>query len=342
MAKAAAKKPKALAVSPLTAAEVDALLSQFGFGREAKLAIAVSGGADSLALTLLVAEARPGQVTALTVDHGLRPDAAEEAAKVAKWLGKLEIPHEVLRWTGRKPKSNLQDAAREARYALMGDWCARNHVAALVTAHHQEDQAETLLLRLARGAGLIGLAGMTPVRQLNASTRLVRPLLGVPKAKLKAVLTARKQAWIEDPSNADERFVRVKARAVLDALAPLEISAQSLAETAQRLREPAHLFAGWAADLYRTAKSDGKAGLAIPMDALKAEQARTGLLVLRTVLPSWLQAVGSKAKPARGADVERLLGALLGKGFKGATLGGCQIKISRDLLRITPEAAPSR
>jgi tRNA(Ile)-lysidine synthase len=180
-----------------------------------QLAVAVSGGSDSLALLLLAARAFPGRVTALTVDHGLRAAAAVEAAGVAEQCAALGVPHVTLCWEGDKPRGNIQAAARTARYRLMGDWCAGHGVALLVTAHHADDQAETLLMRLQRGSGSAGLAGIRAARPLGAGVTLVRPLLGVRRAALAALVAAAGWQAVDDPSNADRRFDRTVARAFL-------------------------------------------------------------------------------------------------------------------------------
>ncbi|MBM4438672.1 MAG: tRNA lysidine(34) synthetase TilS, partial [Actinobacteria bacterium] len=128
-----------------------------------RVAVAVSGGADSLALTLLADEwaRRTGRsIAALTVDHGLRPDSAAEASQVGAWLAAARIRHEVLRWEGQKPRSGIHAAAREARYRMLTSWCRENDVRDLLLAHHRDDQSETFLMRLARGSGPDGLAAM--------------------------------------------------------------------------------------------------------------------------------------------------------------------------------------
>ena len=182
---------------------------------DTQLAVAVSGGGDSLALLLLAARAFPGRVTALTVDHGLRAAAAAEAAGVAAQCAALGVPHVTLRWDGDKPHANIQAAARTARYALMGNWCADHGAALLLTAHHADDQAETLIMRLQRGSGSAGLAGIRAARPLVAGVTLVRPLLGVRRAALAALVAAAGWRAVDDPSNADRRFDRTAARALL-------------------------------------------------------------------------------------------------------------------------------
>jgi tRNA(Ile)-lysidine synthase len=187
------------------------------FEKNPKLAIAVSGGADSMALLLLAArwaKRRHGQLAALTVDHGLRRQAASEARQVAAWCKALKIEHRTLQWRGQKPSAGIQASAREARYWLMTDYCRRHGVLHLMTAHHLEDQAETVLLRLARRSGLLGLAAM-PALSHRRGIRLLRPLLPVRRARLRTFLAARQQAWIEDPSNIDRKFTRVRARQTL-------------------------------------------------------------------------------------------------------------------------------
>ena len=203
------------AAAPLTLAELDAALSAIGgFEVRPLLAIAVSGGADSLALTLLAdrwARRRDGAVWGVTVDHGLRPESAAEAQTVARWLAARAIPHAILTWTGDKPASGIQAAAREARYRLLTAWCREHHILHLLTAHHREDQAETHLIRRRAGSGPDGLAAMSAVRELPGC-RLVRPLLAVPRARLAAFLAAEGQPFIDDSSNRNPAFERVRLR----------------------------------------------------------------------------------------------------------------------------------
>lgn len=174
-------------------------------------AVAVSGGADSLSLCLLTheyAKHAGGRITAITVDHGLRDGSADEATQVARWLKKHGIAHVTLRWdAAHKPNSNVQALAREARYRLMAQWCHNHHALWLLTAHHQDDQAETFLLRLSRGSGLEGLSSMSPVNRLAGIT-LLRPLLSFPKARLEATLIKARQPWLEDPSNLSDAYLR--------------------------------------------------------------------------------------------------------------------------------------
>ncbi|UTW56453.1 tRNA lysidine(34) synthetase TilS [Kordiimonas sp. SCSIO 12610] len=208
-----------------------------------RLAVAVSGGADSLALALMVSEIAP--IVGLTVDHQLRGESADEADYVHSLLTKHDIEHHILRWNGVKPESNLQAEAREARYELLENWCRDNGIDHLLTAHHMNDQAETFLLRLARGSGVYGLASIEPVSLglTNKNIKIVRPLLNFSKDGLKEYLTKRNIEWIDDPSNEKEQFNRVKVRRflenpMLDGFTPerLAATANHFARTRDALR----------------------------------------------------------------------------------------------------------
>ena len=172
----------------------------------ARLGLAVSGGPDSLALLLLAHAAYPGRVHAATVDHGLRAESAAEAAFVARLCGELGVPHVTLA-ANMTDKVNVQAAARARRYALLGRWAGEVKAGCLLTAHHLDDQAETLVMRLLRGSGLAGLSG---VRAVNPP--LVRPLLGWRRDELAAVVRAAGVEPVADPSNQDERFDRARLR----------------------------------------------------------------------------------------------------------------------------------
>lgn len=195
------------------AADLDALIAP-----EATLGVAVSGGPDSLALLLLAAAARTGRMAAATVDHALRPQAGSEAEEVAALCRRLSVPHSTLqvRWS-EPPAANVQAEARAARYAELGHWAAAEGLAAVATAHHADDQAETLLMRLARGSGVGGLAGIQSARALDGGALLIRPLLGWRRTELHAIVGAAGLKPADDPSNRDERFDRTRARALLSA-----------------------------------------------------------------------------------------------------------------------------
>ena len=176
----------------------------------------MSGGPDSLALLLLASAALPGCVEAATVDHRLREGSAAEAAFVATLCASLGIPHQTLTVTwDRVPDSNLQGAARERRYGLLADWASSRGLGAVATAHHADDQAESLLMRLVRGAGVRGLAGIRPGRPLTADVDLLRPLLGWRRDELRRIVDSAGIQPVDDPSNRDDRFSRTAVRELL-------------------------------------------------------------------------------------------------------------------------------
>jgi tRNA(Ile)-lysidine synthase len=320
----------------LTPHNFDRLLAAFSpFEKSPHLAIAVSGGGDSMALVLCAdswARAQGGRVTALTVDHGLRAGSAGEAAQVGNWLAARNINHEILTWQGEKPASGIQDAARQARYRLMENWCHDHHVLHLMLAHTLEDQAETYLMRMRRGSGPDGLAGMSTVREMQ-HCRLLRPLLGVTRDDLRQVLRDAGQAWLEDPSNADRRFQRVRTRQWLCA-ADTELSAGDVFESARRyglarivleretdrlLAETCRLHAAGYAHLNRQNL------IMAPED-----------LTLRA-LARVLQAVGGLPYPPRRKHIERLHRRLLENQSFNVTLGRCLLQVGANRIEIFRE-----
>jgi tRNA(Ile)-lysidine synthase len=218
----------------LAAEQVDrfrrALLALTG-DEPTRLGVAVSGGPDSLALLLLAAAAFPGRVAAATVDHGLRAESADEARFVGEVCGRLGVPHHVLapHW-GERPRANIQAAARRARYAALGRWASAEARGFILTGHHLDDQAETILMRLARGSGLSGLAGIRATASLdqNDGVRTLRPLLGWRKQELVEIVAAAGLGAVDDPSNASDDYDRTRVRRLLADtpwLAPARIAA---------------------------------------------------------------------------------------------------------------------
>lgn len=233
------RKPSVPAAPPDAAADFTPLLS------ERHVALAVSGGSDSTALMRLAADwARtnhPGLgLSVLTVDHGLRPEAAEEARQVGQWAAAIGLPHHVLRWDADpKPATGLQAQARTARYGLMAAWCSSHGATALLTAHTLDDQAETVLMRLSRTMSPESLAGIRPVGRWDGLP-LLRPLLRLKRQALRDWLAGLGQPWIDDPSNEDARFERVRTRRALAAMGP--DSSLRLAALAERCARAAALL----------------------------------------------------------------------------------------------------
>jgi tRNA(Ile)-lysidine synthase len=201
---------------------------------EPALLLAVSGGPDSTALLLMASEWEGGPALhAATVDHGLRPESAAEAAAVAALCARLRVPHATLRWEGDKPSTRLQERAREARYDLLAAEARRVGAGVIVTGHHFDDQAETVLFRLARGSGVAGLAGMA-ARRRRGEVEIARPLLAIRKAELVAFCEARGVAFARDPSNDDARFARPRLRRLAETLAAEGLDAAALVRLARR------------------------------------------------------------------------------------------------------------
>lgn len=298
-----------------------ALLPLLGKPLPGHIAVACSGGADSLCLALLAAAwAAPRGIalSALIVDHGLRQDSAAEARQVAAWLRQAGIAAHILRWRGAKPKADIQAAAREARYRLLGDWCQARGVRHLLIAHHREDQAETLLLRAMRGSGIDGLAAMAPRRRLNGDVWLLRPLLDQPKARLVAALKARGQSWIEDPSNRNAAFARVRVREALQGLDSDGSLVRHLATTAANMARARQALEQAATDLLARHAAWHAAGF-VWLDAagLQAAPEEIGLRALARLL----RLVGGLPEPPRLDSLQRLLADL----GRPATLHRCRL-----------------
>lgn len=313
------------APSPLGSAEFEAELRALGVAEGEPVAVAVSGGADSMCLALLAHAVQP--TTALTVDHGLRAGSADEARWVADQCKTRGLPHHILEWSSKtKPSANIQAAAREARYDLLINWCRNHGVKVLMTAHHIEDQAETFLLRLARGSGIYGLAAMAPARQLTPDVRLVRPFLNSSKAQLVETLNARGMTWIEDPSNSNESFERVKVRQLLAASSVEGLNAERLSRTAGRMRRTREALEFYESCWLSSAVEFHEAGFAhIVASALESAPEEIVLRALNQVI----QFAGGGQYGPRMEKLERLFDALAGPEFKGHTLCGVRFALQK-------------
>jgi tRNA(Ile)-lysidine synthase len=323
----------------LSADAFAALMAPLGpFESRPFLTVAVSGGADSLALCLLAdawARERDGIVVGLTVDHGLRPEAAAEAARVGGWLAARRIRHHTLTWRPPSGLRNVQAAARAARYQLLFGWCASAGCLHLLTAHHREDQGETLLLRLARGSGLDGLAGMAPCRE-TTTCRLLRPLLAVPHARLVASLQDAGQGWIEDPSNRDDSYARVRLRGSAGLLAREGLGPARLAATARRLGRAREALEDGVARLLARAVRLHPAGFAeLAADRLVEAPPEIGLRALARIAAT----IGGADHPPRLERLERLYRALREGLAAGRTLAGCRFLSWRGAVVVCREAA---
>jgi len=293
-------------------------------------AVAVSGGGDSVALMLLLAEwakksKRPAPIV-LTVDHGLRDDSAKDAKAVAHAAADAGLKAHVLTWKGTRPKSDIEAEAREARYRLMGEWMIAHKMRALYVAHSLEDQAETFLLRLARGSGLDGLSAMRALApfplQGFGDLMLVRPLLEMPRARLRDFLAKQKKSWTEDPMNTDPRFARSRMRAALPQLEAVGLTAERLADAAEHLGRAREALDNMTAALMERAVRIHDEGAHIDSVRLKMAPREIGLRALASVLS---RVSGETYRP-RFSSLERLFDSIRdGSLGGGATLHGCMV-----------------
>lgn len=307
-----------------------------------RLGLAVSGGADSLALMLLAAryaktpEAR-ARLFVYSVDHGLRPEAADEVRFVLAEAERLGLTARGLRWVGRKPATGLQQAARRARYRLIGDAMLADGVPVLLTAHHLADQAETVLMRLAHGSGVEGLRGMDYFAEVEGIS-LVRPLLGIDPEDLRQLVAAAGLTPVVDPSNDDTDYERVRWRQILPQLAALGLDAARLSQFARRMRDADRALEQATAIAFARvdfSRAEGEASL------LRAEFRALPRAVAVRLLARLLDRVGGGRKPHALAAVEVLCDRLQREPLR-QTLHGCLITADAETIRVRPENDPRR
>ena len=316
-------------------------LSRIGnFDTEKKIAVAVSGGGDSMALAFLLSRfCADKNITlhVLSVDHALRAESANEARKVGRIVTSWPTTkHKILTWqTTAKPKTRIQEEARAARYALMAEYCAAQKIKYLFLAHHGDDQVETFLFRLAKGSGIDGLSVM-PDMQERDGIILVRPLLDATHEDL--IDTCRKNniEWIEDPSNGMEKYARVRLRNARDTLAAEGLTHSRILTLAKRMARASDALDKYAAIAWEKADvRDG--GAFIPLEYFLSLDTETALRILQRALSAFGK------KKAYGPSLQQLENIVqdiyVNKNFRAATLGGCIIRVSRrrKAVEITPE-----
>jgi tRNA(Ile)-lysidine synthase len=319
----------------LTLEEAEALLrpSLAGAAGAPGLVLAVSGGPDSTALlhfAALVRDRIPARpLLVATVDHGLRPDSGAEAAAVARQAGSAGLAHAILTWRGAKPSAGLQEAARRERYRLLADFARERGASHILTAHTRDDQAETVLMRLSRGSGLSGLSGMRRETD-RQGIRHVRPLLDLPKSLLLESCRARDWRFVVDPSNADERYARVRWRRLMPLLAEEGLTAgrlTRLAERAAQADEALDLKAGQA--LARGEPHLEGEGLSFKAAILADEPFEIALRVLEQALDQ----VGLGRENSRlhrlEACMERLRQAIAAGEALSLTIAGALVRLER-------------
>lgn len=294
----------------------------------AKPAVACSGGGDSIALLHLLVRWSKGRAVSphtVTVDHSLREGSADEANFVGTAAVDLGLPHHTLKWSGWNRKGNLQDSARLARRSLVESWARGHGVTSVLTGHTADDQSETVLMRLARGSGVDGLAGIE--RDAVHGLRWIRPLLGVSRSELRGYLLAMDISWIEDPSNDDDRFDRVRARKLLGALADLGLSAERLQETARHMQAAKTVLEAAMVRLAEHAVVQDAGELLVDRTAFEAAEVETRCRLLSRAL-MWIS--GSAYRPRFGplSDLAE---------SRNGTLQGCQVIDGDPVFRIVRE-----
>lgn len=329
--------------------EMQALFA--GLVGEAGLVVGVSGGPDSMALMGALSVWRESggnskRIYVATVDHGLRPDSAEEAAMVARQAQRMGFPFKLLCWRGEKPRTGLQEVARNARYRLLLDFCHEIGASALLTAHTADDQAETILMRMARGSGLAGLRGMAHV-SLRDGIRHRRPFLAVEKSRLIATCRAHDWPFVEDPSNRSECFTRVRWRQLMPELAQEGLNAARFVSLAERLTRADEALDIKAGEAYRAAL--------MPQDDSSMISLDGGLLfrepfeiVIRVLLRA-LAHFGCEGIDCRLQRIENCVNALFDAFHTGRkvrrTLGGTMVSLDlgqRLNIQLEPERKRGR
>jgi tRNA(Ile)-lysidine synthase len=328
---------------PVSDAEADVLFADLADAPS--LLLAVSGGPDSTALLALAARWRARlpqgpKLIAVTIDHGLRPEARREAAAVKRLARELGVPHRTLHWTDAKPRTGIQEKARIARYDLLRREAQRHGARHLLTAHTLDDQAETVLFRMARGSGIGGLAGMSRASAQAGDMLLVRPFLNVPKARLLATLAAHALPFIDDPSNRNPRFARSRLRPLIGALAGEGLDAHRLSLLALRMRR-----ADAALEAVVDAAARFAGGAARPRAGVVIDASMFGSLPAEVALRLMGRAVAQVGDegPVELGKLEAFMAALAAAGGEGRfrrTLAGALVTRARDQIII--ERAPAR
>jgi tRNA(Ile)-lysidine synthase len=349
----------AAAARPLSAADANDLFSDIA--SVPAIVLAVSGGPDSTALLWLAAQwgkarKRGPRLLAVTVDHGLRKEAAAEARQVARLSKKLGVPHRTLRWTGTKPKSGLQEKARAMRYRLLAEAAKKAGASHILTAHTLDDQAETVLMRLLRGSGPAGLAAMARTSSLpgllasllpsgerstarQTHITLFRPFLDIQKARLIATLRKADIPFAEDPSNRDPRFTRVRVRNLMPALAKEGLDVKRLVSLARRLRRAEDALEAAVDRAAEHARGWEKGRIEMDARHFAGLPAEVALRLLGRAVT-----IAGNEGPVELAKLEALYAAMTAQKPTGArfrrTLAGAMVTLAQDAL--TVEQAPAR
>jgi tRNA(Ile)-lysidine synthase len=306
-------------------------------GKE-KFAVGISGGPDSLCLAYLSKIYKSefnNKIQALIVNHKIRRESTKESSKVSLILKKKGIQSKVLTWRGKKPIKNIQLAAREIRYALIAEYCLKNNIKYLLTAHHQDDQIENFFIRLFRGSGLKGLSSMSEVTKYNENLKIVRPLLNVDKEKLKSITNKYFKSYIKDPSNEDEKFLRTRVRKYRSQLNQEGLDTKKISKTISNL-----LVARNSLDFYKKRAIQNNVNFlsknsCIVNSNIFIDEADE---VIFRLIADILSLVSGSYYPPRSRKILNLIVRLKKKNFKKCTLGGCVLEKKDNFILVAKEA----
>lgn len=304
--------------------------------REKRYAVAVSGGPDSMALAhalIQIANKHHKEIFLITVDHGLREQAKDEAKMVSQWAAEQKannVHHETLLWGDKKPLSGIMEMARKVRYEMMAKYCAEKAALTLFVAHHQDDQAETFLIRLSKGSGLDGLASMASVRNYNEDLKIIRPFLKASKKELVEYCNKNKIPYIVDPSNENKDYLRPRLRESMNILEAEGLSSKRLATTAERMARARAALETITEHVFHDCFIEKTSQvISFDFDCLKEQPEEIGLRVINRAL----EEMRSGAEySVRMEKLEELFKSLWfdTDNFKPRTLGGAIFSVKRD------------
>lgn len=297
-----------------------------------RLGVAVSGGSDSLGLLHLLHDLEGPELHVVTVDHGLRPTSAGEALHVARISEAMGHGHTTLAWEGWDGRGNLQDEARRTRYSMMADWAKARGLDAVALGHTMDDAAETFLMRLRRAAGIDGLSPMAERFERHGVTFL-RPLLFCRREALRDLLASRGVTWVEDPSNDDDSFDRVRTRRTLEALAPLGLTAERIRTVSAHLGDARAALDAYALRFARAHVSSVAGDLIFDRTALQGEPPEAR----RRLLAAGLRFIATAPYPPRKEPLDDLLAAVAER--RNTALHGARVLVSDMTVRLTREHA---
>jgi len=306
--------------------------------KDKSFALAVSGGSDSLCLAYfakMYSSEFGNKIHVLIVDHNLRKESHQEALKVKTILGQRRILSKILSWKGKVPKSNIQKKARDLRYAMLSNYCLKNKIKYLVTAHHEDDQIENFFIRLLRGSGLTGLSSMSVKAKYNNNLKIIRPLLSLEKKDLKYVTLNYFKTYIKDPSNKNEKFLRVRIRKYRKNMEKEGLDTRKIIKTVDNLvsaNQAINFYKNKA--LYKHASFVSKNKCLINKKIFSDE---AGEIIFKS-FSDILSLVSGTYYPPRSKKVINLIQRVKKNKFTKSTLGGCVVEQKDNFILISKES----